>query len=60
VKVNKQKIEKGNSKYEDHKNKEVFKDQLKMKDELKQRIEKTRKVNMKKINTIKVKKQINH
>ena len=41
------------------KNKTTFKDQLRMRDMLKDKIEKTRKVNMKRINVIKVKKVTN-
>jgi len=52
-------MEKGFSKTEDRRNKETFKDQPKMKDFLKQKIEKTKKLNIKKINTVRVKKVIN-
>jgi hypothetical protein len=41
------------------KNKAAFKDQKRMSDMLKEKIEKVRKVNMKKINVIKVKKVTN-
>lgn len=57
--VNKDKINKGFSKFENSKNKETFKDQAKMSDYLKEKLEKTRKLNMKKVNTIKIKKVIN-
>lgn len=48
-------MKKGFSKFEQIRNSETFKEQPKMKDYLKQKIEKTKKLNMKKINTIKVK-----
>jgi len=44
----------GVSKFESHKNQQAFKDQPKMKDMLRQKIDKKRKVNMKKINQIKI------
>ena len=49
-------MEHGTSKFENSKNKETFKDQPKLKEMLRNRIEKKRKTNMKKINTIKIKK----
>jgi hypothetical protein len=48
-------LEKGKSKFEDHQNKKLFTDQPKMKEMLRTKIEKKKKLNMKKINTIKVK-----
>ena len=51
----KDKIETGKSKFEDSKNKQAFKEQPKMKEFLREKIEKTRKRNMKKINSLKVK-----
>jgi hypothetical protein len=53
--INKDKMSKGFSKLEQIRNSETFKEQPKMKDYLKQKIDKTKKLNMKKINTIKVK-----
>ena len=57
--IYKQKIDNETSKFENLRNNITFKDQLTMKQGLKTRIEKTRKLHMKKINTIKVKKSIN-
>ena len=58
-KINLEKMEKGFSKTENHMNKEAFKEQPRMRNMLKEKIEKKKKLNMKKINTIKIKKHIN-
>jgi hypothetical protein len=56
--INRQKIESkhGVSKIEAHANREAFAPQKRFRDQLKEKIEKTKKLNMKKINKIKVKK----
>lgn len=54
--MNKEKIEKGESRYEKEKNSAAFKQQPRRKEALKEKIEKRRKSNLKKINKIKVKK----
>jgi hypothetical protein len=56
--INKEKLQKGFSKLENMKNKSAFKDQAKFSDSLKQKIEKTRNLNMKKINKIVVKRRV--
>jgi len=59
VKVLKQKIESGGtSKYEDTKSKEMFKDAPTFTEQLRNRIAKKKKLNMQKINTIKVKRVV--
>lgn len=58
-KINLEKMEKGFSKTEQHMNKEAFREQPKFKNILKEKIDKKKKLNMKKINTIKIKKHVN-
>ena len=60
IKDNEKTHEGGKSKWEDKQNHKQFgKDQPRVRDILKARIEKKRKSNMKKINTIKIKKVVN-
>jgi hypothetical protein len=49
-------MEKGVSKFENFRNKEAFKEVTKRREAMRERIEKRRKLNLKKMNTIKVKK----
>lgn len=56
ARVTMEKILKGKSKYQDHHDAKVFKDAPKLKDQLKDKIENKRKSNMKKINSIKIRK----